>query len=65
MKVVFSVVLLAAVVFAVATPLFFGHALVEGSSKWFGASAGTLVIAAVLFLVVKRIAPNDPVPHHH
>lgn len=65
-KLLYSVVLLAAVVFAVLGPIFFGHALVTKETKWFGIAAVCLLIGAVLMFVVKAIAPDDlPVPHHH
>jgi hypothetical protein len=54
MSFVWSLVLLASIVFAVAGPIFFGHALVEGDTPWFGVAAVCLLIAIVLFYVQKR-----------
>jgi len=54
MKFGWSIVLLVSVVLAVASPIFFGHALVERDGKWFGMSALCLALAAVLFFVQKR-----------
>lgn len=59
MKFIWSVVLLAALIFAVAGPIFLGHALVEGDGAWFGAAAVCVAIAAVLFFVQKRFGPDD------
>lgn len=64
MKFGWSVVLLASVIFAVACPIFFGHALVEGDTRWFGMSALCLAIAAVLFFVQKRFRVDDIHAHH-
>ena len=62
MSFVWSIVLFASLVFAVAGPLFFGHALVEGGSTWYGAAAACLLIAAALFFIQKRFRP-DGQPH--
>ena len=59
MKFIWSIVLLASVIFAVAGPIFFGHALVAGDGSWFGAAAVCLVIAAALFFVQKRFRTDD------
>lgn len=64
MKFGWSVVLLASVVFAVASPIFFGHALVEHESRWFGLSAMCLAIAAVLFFIQKRYRVDDVHTRH-
>ncbi len=49
MKFLWSVVLLLAMVLAICTAYFFGHALsVHEKAKWFGASAACLVGAVVL-----------------
>ena len=64
MKFGWSIVLLASIILAVATPLFFGHALVAGDAKWFGAAAVCLLLAAVLFFVQKRFRADDAHVHH-
>ena len=64
MKFVWTVVLLASILFSVAVPMFFGHALAseEGRGAWFGAAAVCLAIAAVLIFIQRRVNP-DNVPH--
>lgn len=59
MKFIWSIVLLASIVFAVAGPIFLGHALVEGDSTWYGSAAICAAIAAVLFFVQKRFRADD------
>ena len=58
-----SIVLLASLVFAVAGPLFFGHALVENDSAWYGAGALCVGIAVALFVVQKRLRASDERTH--
>ena len=62
MKVIWSVILLAAVSLAIATVYFFGHALsVHEKGKWFGLSGicGLLAVA-LIFAIVKfdRATPD-------
>lgn len=64
MKFGWSIVLLLSVISAVASPIFFGHALVEHESKFFGLSALCLAIAALLFFVQKRFRVDDVHAHH-
>jgi hypothetical protein len=64
MKFSWSIVLLASIVFAVAGPIFFGHALIAHDGAWFAAAAICVAIAAVLFFVQKRFATDDGHAHH-
>ena len=64
MKVVWSIVLLVSLIFAVAVPLFVGHGLVEHGGPWFVLAAVCLVIAAALFFVQVRFR-RDPDHTHH
>jgi hypothetical protein len=54
MRFVWSIVLLAAVAFAVAGPLFLGHGLAAHESAWLGYAAVCVVVAAVLLFLQKR-----------
>lgn len=59
MKFLWSILLLTSAVFGVLGPIFFGHALVESESKYFGLAGVCLLIAAVLFFLTKKLAPAD------
>jgi hypothetical protein len=64
MKFVWTVVLFASIVLAVAVPIFFGHGLAAHESKFFGYAAVCLVLAAVLFFVQRGVnADNNPAHH--
>lgn len=61
MKVVWSLILLAGVSFAIACAYFFGHALsVHEKGKWFGLSAVSLVISVALLFAVVRFDRHTP-----
>jgi hypothetical protein len=68
MKFIWSVVLLASVAFAMATPIFFGHGLVSGEhgrdTRFFLYAAITFAIAATLFFVQVRMRPDRDPSHH-
>jgi hypothetical protein len=60
-KVLWSVVLLLAVVLAICTAYFFGHGLsVHEKTKWFAASAGCLVGAVVLITACVKLDRHTP-----
>ena len=54
MKFIWTVVLLASILFAALVPLFFGHGLAAHETKYFGFAAICLLITAVLFFVQFR-----------
>ena len=54
MKFIWSVVLLASILFAAMVPLFFGHGLAAHETKFFGYAAVCLLITAALFFVQTR-----------
>ena len=64
MKVLFSIALLATIVIAVAGPIFLGHALVENDTKWYGIAAVCVLIAAAMFFMIRKLAPDDTHVHH-
>jgi hypothetical protein len=68
MKFIWTVVLLASVAFAMATPIFFGHGLVSGEhgrdTRFFMYAAICLAIAATLFFVQVRMRPDRDPTHH-
>jgi uncharacterized membrane protein YhdT len=66
-KVIWSVILLAAVVLAIASAYFFGHALsVHEKAKWFGFSAICLVLSVALLFAIVRFDRHTPdATHHH
>jgi len=55
MKFIWSVVLLASIIFSVCVPLFFGHGLAAHEPVWFGVAGACLFLAAILFLVQRRV----------
>ena len=63
MNFVWSIVLLLSLGFAVAGPLFFGHALIAHDSRWFGASAVCVAIAAGLVFIQARFRPDRRTSH--
>lgn len=66
MKVLWSVVLLAAVVLAICTAYFFGHGLsVHEKSKWFAASAVCMVMSVALIFSVVKFDRHTPDATHH
>ncbi|MGQ0816283.1 MAG: hypothetical protein ACT4O1_17780 [Gemmatimonadota bacterium] len=64
MKVIWSIILLASLVLAVAVPVFFGHGLIAHGGPWFMLAGACLVIAAALFFVQIRFR-RDAGPAHH
>jgi Ca2+/H+ antiporter len=68
MKFLWSVMLLFSVIFAMAVPMFFGHALVSGEhgrdTRFFLYAAVCLAIAATLFFVQVRMRPDRDPTHH-
>ena len=68
MKFLWSVVLLVSVIFAMATPIFFGHGLVSGEhgrdTRFFMYAAICAAIAAGLFFMQVRMRPDRDPAHH-
>ena len=68
MKFLWSVMLLVSVIFAMAVPMFFGHALVSGEhgrdTRFFLYAAICLAIAAALFFLQVRKRPDDGSAHY-
>lgn len=63
MKFIWSVVLLASILFSAAVPLFFGHGLAAHESSWFGYAGVCLVIAVALIFVQSRFRKDEPAHH--
>jgi hypothetical protein len=65
-KVLWSVVLLAAVVLAICTAYFFGHGLsVHDKGKWLGLAAVCAVASAALIFSVVKFDRHTPDATHH
>ena len=66
MKVLWSVVLLLAVVLAICTAYFFGHGLsAEHKGTWFGLSAICLVASVGLLFAIIKFDHHTPGPSRH
>ncbi|MGQ0562925.1 MAG: hypothetical protein ACT443_13750 [Gemmatimonadota bacterium] len=63
MKFLWSIVLLASVVFAMAVPIFFGHGLVEHGGPWFALAGVCLLVALALFFIQVRFRPDGQAQH--
>lgn len=64
MNVLWSLVLLASLIFSIGVPLFFGHGLIAHDSKWFVLSAICLLIAGALMFVQVRFRKDRGHVHH-
>jgi hypothetical protein len=65
MKFLWSIVLLASVVFTAATALFFGHGLIDREGPWFIVAAVCLLIGAALIWVQSKFRGDVyHAPHH-
>ncbi len=66
MKVLWSVILLVALVLAICTAYFFGHGLsVHEKGKWFAMSGACLVASVVLFFAIVKFDHHTPDATHH
>jgi hypothetical protein len=64
-KVLWSVILLAAVSTAIGTAYFFGHGLSNHESKWFLASGVCLLISVALIFAIVKFDRATPDATHH
>jgi hypothetical protein len=64
-KVLWSVILLAAVSLAICTAYFFGHGLSAHESKWFALSGICLLASAALIFAIVKFDRATPDATHH